>query len=283
MEEVMDFDKERRQRELHLGVLLSPDAKVWRYLDFPKFISLLENSSLHFCRSDLFKDKFEGSFTKSSVKYREDKWREHMPHIPEQHFDHFKEVYRFQKQEERKNFYINCWHMNEYESAAMWELYGIRGQSIAIQSSYRTLRELLPINQSASGQPEEGHVDIGLVQYIDYEKDPMPQIYSFDPFLRKRCSFSHEKEVRLIYQASTKSGSYEKRPDGMYEFKPSDGKPIIREHGVSFKVDLNRLIQEIYIAPDASIWLKELVESVLLRYGLPFGVNQSNLNDSPIY
>lgn len=279
----MSVDEERKKRELHLGVVLSSDAKVWRYLDFPKFISLFETSSLYFCRSDLFKDKYEGSLTKSSVKYRENTWREHMPNIPNEHFDAMNEAHSFRLQEERKNFYINCWHMNEHESAAMWELYGIKGQSIAIQSSYRTLRELLPINQSASGQPDEGHVDIGLVQYLDYETDPMPQIYSFDPFLRKRMSFSHEKEVRLIYQAATKSGSYEKDSKGMYEFKPSDGEPLVHEPGVSFKVDLNRLIQSLYVAPETDAWFKELVEAVLLRYGLSFSVSQSNLNGSPVY
>jgi hypothetical protein len=50
----MGIENERRQRELHLGLVLSYDAKVWRYLDFPKFISLLESSSLFFCRSIYF-------------------------------------------------------------------------------------------------------------------------------------------------------------------------------------------------------------------------------------
>jgi len=217
------------------------------------------------------------------VKYREDAWRKNMPHMPDEHFSHFAEMHRFRMQEERKNFYINCWHMNEHESAAMWKLYGIEGQSIAIQSSYRTLKNLLPVNQSASGQPDEGHIDIGLVQYLDYENDPMPQIYSFDPFLRKRSSFSHEKEVRLIYQAPMRSGSYEKNLDGKYEFKPSDGEPVTRELGVSFEVDLSKLIQNLYISPEADNWFKELVESVLCRYGLRIGVSQSNLNDSPVY
>jgi hypothetical protein len=180
----MDHISEKQKRDIHLGVVLNPDAKIWRYLDFPKFVALLESKSLFFCRADLFLDKHEGSFTKSSVEFRERIWRENMPSIPDAAFKQITEMHSFQKQEERNNFYINCWHMNNHESAAMWELYGTRGQSIAIQSTYRTLRELMPIKQSPSGQPDDGHVDIGLVQYLDYKTDPMPQIYSFDPFLR---------------------------------------------------------------------------------------------------
>ena len=261
----MESELEKNQRDLHLGVVLSSDAKVWRYLDFPKFIALLESKSLFFCRADLFLDNYEGSFTKSSIKFREDTWRENMPGIPEEAFKHFTEVHSFQLQEERKNFYINCWHMNEHESAAMWELYGTRGQSIAIQSTYRTLRALMPVKQSQSGRPYEGHVDIGLVQYLDYGKDPMPQLYSFDPFLRKRKSYAHENEVRLFYQSPTKSGSIEKNSSGQYEFKPKDGEVVVSQAGIDIEVNLERLIHKIYVSPDSPGWFRDLVISVLVQ------------------
>jgi hypothetical protein len=279
----MSIENERRQRELHLGVVLSSDAKVWRYLDFPKFISLLEHSSLFFCRADLFSDKYEGSITKSSVKFRENTWRENMPSVSDEILKNLNDLQRFRLREERKKFYINCWHMNEHESAAMWELYGTKGQSIAIQSTYRTLREILPIKQSESGQPAEGHVDIGLVQYLDYENDPMPQVYSFDPFLRKRMSFSHENEVRLIYQSPPKSGSYEKTSEGEYEFRPSDGEQVVCEFGKNIEVDLSKLIKNVYVAPDCADWFRDLVSAVLRRYGLSIELCKSNLNDSPVY
>lgn len=279
----MTDENERKQRELHLGVVLSPDVRVWRYMDLPKFMSLLESKALFFCRSDLFADKYEGSITKKSIKFREDTWRANMSNIPDRMFNEMNDVHKFRLQEERKNFYINCWHMNENESAAMWELYGIKGQSIAIQSTYQTLRKLLPINQSKTGQPLENHVDMGLVQYLNYEKDPMPQIYSFDPFLRKRLSFSHENEVRLIYQSPSKSGSYEKISEGQYEFKPNDGEQLIRESGKSFDIDLNELIKNVYIAPDCADWFSDLISMVLHRYGLSVELHKSTLNDSPMY
>jgi hypothetical protein len=38
------------------------DAKVWRYMDLPKFIDLLNTKQLHFTRAALFDDRFEGSY-----------------------------------------------------------------------------------------------------------------------------------------------------------------------------------------------------------------------------
>jgi hypothetical protein len=36
------------------------NAKIWRYMDFTKFVSLLEKKALFFCRADKLGDPFEG-------------------------------------------------------------------------------------------------------------------------------------------------------------------------------------------------------------------------------
>jgi hypothetical protein len=36
------------------------DAKIWRYMNFTKFVSLLKERSLYFARSDKFEDIYEG-------------------------------------------------------------------------------------------------------------------------------------------------------------------------------------------------------------------------------
>jgi hypothetical protein len=47
-----------------------PNVPIWRYMDFTKFVSMLENSALYFCRSDLLGDPFEGSFSKANDMMR---------------------------------------------------------------------------------------------------------------------------------------------------------------------------------------------------------------------
>ncbi|WP_257150127.1 hypothetical protein [Bacillus cereus] len=39
---------------------IEENAKLWRYMDFAKLVSLLSNQSLYFCKSDEFRDVFEG-------------------------------------------------------------------------------------------------------------------------------------------------------------------------------------------------------------------------------
>jgi len=267
------------ERDIHLGVF-EGDIKIWRYLDFTKFVALLESRSLFFCRSDLFLDKFEGSYTRKAADLRDESYRKAIPQMPESQRQHMFDVQRHARREERKNFYINCWHMNHYESAAMWELYGVTGQSVAIQSTYRTLERILPRNLSDTGNPQEGHVDIGIVRYLDYDQDLMPQIYTFDPFLRKRASFSHENEARLFLQRENASKGFSKFGDGPVE--PITEEDNIQE-GINVDVDLEKLIQKVYVSPDSGIWFCDLIVDVLARYGFEIEVSQSSINDSPLY
>jgi len=42
----------------HCLILNYPDSKkIWRYMDFTKFVNLLDTESLFFCRADSFEDK----------------------------------------------------------------------------------------------------------------------------------------------------------------------------------------------------------------------------------
>ncbi|KAF5417648.1 MAG: hypothetical protein C5S38_01290 [Candidatus Methanophagaceae archaeon] len=38
------------------------DIKIWRYIDFTKFVSLLDKKALFFARADRLSDSFEGSY-----------------------------------------------------------------------------------------------------------------------------------------------------------------------------------------------------------------------------
>src|SRR6202040_560368 len=51
--------------------------------------------------------------------------------------------------------YVNCWHMNEYESDAMWRLYSTANETICVQSTFKRLAEGL-----------SSYVSAGEVNYI---------------------------------------------------------------------------------------------------------------------
>jgi hypothetical protein len=122
-------------------------------MDFTKFVSLISSGSLFFCRADLFKDPFEGSYSKANVALRPQVYKG----MPEEQLGKMMaQMARFAKWV-REWTYINCWHTNEYESAAMWDLYAKTNEAVAIETSYGKLKNVLPEN-----------VFLGCVKYIDY-------------------------------------------------------------------------------------------------------------------
>lgn len=53
--------------------------------------------------------------------------------------EYIKQVYNFNKYV-RKHTYISCWHANEFESAAMWDLYSKNDASVAIETTYAEIK-----------------------------------------------------------------------------------------------------------------------------------------------
>ncbi|HEY56554.1 MAG TPA: hypothetical protein G4N90_03860 [Dehalococcoidia bacterium] len=224
---------------------------IWRYMDFTKFVSLLDKQALFFCRADKLGDPFEGSYPKINVSRRAEIFRDIMP--PEDLSKVYKQTREFTA--------VNCWHMNRYESAAMWKLYLKSNEGIAIRSTFRRLRDSL--------QDKEHDTYIGKVQYIDYDKDKIPDD-SISPFVYKRKSFEHEVELRAIIQVFIKGISL-----------ADNERPF--EDGLYVPVALDLLINQIYLAPTSPRWLRELMESVTAKYGLKKKVYQSILDEKPIY
>ena len=48
------------------------------------------------------------------------------------------------RKKNREEFAINCWHLNDHESAAMWKLYLKSNEGIVIQSTFTNLNTVLP-------------------------------------------------------------------------------------------------------------------------------------------
>lgn len=237
------------------------DIKVWRYMDFTKLVSLIDSQSLYFTRVDKFEDPFEGSFPKTNVAARE-----FVPEgIPAEQHDSYLKAMRgmgkTNKQFPRYNT-INCWHMNKHESAAMWKLYLKSDEGIVIQSTYAKLKKSLI---------DDEMIFLGTVKYIDYDTEYIDEGNVYSPFIHKRMSFAHEQEVRALL---SKWPITEKGFDYTQE---------TIEHGLQIKVDIETLIERIYIAPSAPAWFADIVKAVITRYGYNFEVVHSKLNENPVF
>ncbi len=214
-----------------------PDTIVWKYLDLSKFLDLLLSRKLFMSRSDKFEDQYEGTF--SEPTYEEIK--KLSVNNPE-----FLNYYK----SHREKVVISSWHINEYESFAMWQIFTQNSEGLAIQSTIGRLQKAMDVEKDFNQY-------IGEVNYIDYKKEYIPFDDMFFPFLFKRKSFQYEREVRIIADLSEQ------------EIKINDGLKI--------EVDITQLIEKIYIHPKSENWYKKLVIELVDKLGFDFEIEKSDL------
>ena len=235
-------------------------AKIWRFMTFAKYISLLETRSIFFTRADILakEDPLEGSSAHGTVEARE-KFLSFAPRRHRAWMEKIKSALR--DKTVAQSTYISCWHLNEYESQGMWKLYTDGPEGLAIQSQFDALETCL------KASVEE--ICIGCIHYIDFTKDKTTDGF-FRPFYQKSHAFRHECEVRAIIF-----------PRGIPEDPPG---PSEIASGRRVKVDLGSLIKAVHISPFAPSWFQDLVISVTRRYGLDVPIKPSALREvEPIY
>ncbi len=192
--------------------------KLWRYIQRDKLFLLLKSSNLYFCRADYFQkeDIFEGTYPKLEYEYQCRR-------------DDGKETSRRLYEIASKDTFISCWHLSEYESLAMWKLYAKDEKGIAIQTNLADFKD--------SFENSDRSIFAGKVDYIDYETDTFYKesghnyfaMNLFSLFIHKRKIYSYENEYRAIC----------KDPKGS------------EMNGVFIKVNLYKLIHQIYLSPYA--------------------------------
>ncbi len=234
------------------------DSKLWRYLDLPKYLAMLDTASLWFSRADLLGDPFEGSMSQANVRLRPEVYKGQIPSSALESMA----AYRAQ---EVRHTYVSCWHENEHESAAMWRLYSV-GHGIAVQTNYDRMRSALHYGSA---------IFVGRVRYVDYTSDWISEADSFAPFVHKRLSFRHEREVRAVVSDFTRRPGTDEVGAGLDRQNPPPG--------VAVDVDLELLIQEVRVSPEAPSWFAGAIRGATERYGFVFPVVQSALAVDPVY
>jgi hypothetical protein len=231
-----------------------PQTKIWRYMDFTKFVFMLEERALFFSRADHLLDPFEG---RSSVRGDEETLEE-----SGERSDRTPSLDAGENL--RRRFFINSWHINDHESMAMWKLFAKSDDAIAVESSYERLRTCLPTCLDASGEPEAGHVDVALVEYVDPSCEPSELPFDFCQFLRKRKEFEHERELRALFDISRGEGQTRKVD-------------LAEDAGRLVDVDLHQLMAQIHLPPGSPGWYQGLVVRLLDRFGIDVEVKPSDL------
>jgi len=235
---------------------LRRDTVLWRYLDAAKLFDFLENRTLFFCRADHFSDKFEGAFTPT---LRDQISASYARGEIDYNYAQF-------KRRMRQSVFINCWHRNQDDSAAMWALYGKSDCAVALTTTVGQLSDTLKVADT------EHEAWIARVEYVKHWSDPKLDISPRSSndyakiFAYKTKAYEYEKEVRVIIDRTALAHDT----------------CIEHEAGIVIPVDATRLLRSIVIAPDAPPWFEKLVRQSALRYGIAAPVRRSRLAADPI-
>lgn len=288
----------------------SQDAKLWRYMSLSKYLSLLQTECLFLCNLELMakQDPFEGTYPPSKFEHR--KWKT----IDDVTLDKLDQVKRYQPENEtnqdiglnrykeyvelrikqayayRKSYFVNCWHINEHESSAMWDIYSRKDEGIAIISTPNL------INESLYDSTET--IFCGVITYGDYTDNnfEIDENNGLNLIVNKRESFSHEKEFRIVFWDTSvthkrkkiiyasiggpdpHSGTTEVISDkAIEEIEIYEAKP-----GYLLKCNIHKLIKEIYVSPLAQEWILDVVRDITQKYSLHVPIVQSNLMIEPL-
>ncbi len=227
-----------------------PTSKLWRYLDFTKFVSLLEKNSLFFVYAEHLNDPFEGSISGLNKSLRPTLFEKKL-------FDN-----HVNRLELRARVAVNSWHINTLESAAMWKLYAQTNEAVCIQTNYKLLRHALP-----------PIFNISTVKYVDYNSEYIPEYHPLAPFLFKRKSFEHEMELRAIVDV-------EEIDHSVFEILGIESS----DYGIYKAITIENIVENVYVAPDSPDWFYNLVKSVCKTYKLSnTSVIRSSLETEPFF
>lgn len=234
---------------------------LWRYLDFPKFVSLVQQKAMFFPWINKLKDDpWEGRSSKLnfdenriiSVRFVDGK---------DNPLEHRKlkdilnkpgeiEEHKLAHLRMSRMFFINCWHMNDGESDSQWKIYGTSPFSMVIISSFSLLSSAIIDDKEIYGSR---------VSYYDPNIETTAEGNAFFLATHKRNAFIHEREFRLIF------------------FDPSIIKTLEDPRGISVAVDLKILIQKVVISPIAPQWFVTEVKTFMQTHGLNMDCVQSEL------
>lgn len=262
------------------------DHPLWRYIDFPRLISLLHTRELAFIRPDFLGDPWEGL---PSIPATEAALKKNINEEWPQSLDCSEAtetllLFRNSCRTTLNQYAVSCWYMQKDESAAMWDKYADSG--LVIQSSVGKLLDSL--------QSVERQIMVGRVKYRSPESAEWVSAAP-ESLFQKRKSYCHEEEFRLVVALSpveikamkdygdtngqfwglvksSSDGNMKLCSGNMYLTLP--GVRILKS-GIPIPVNLESLVDTIYTSPALQDWALDLVRELLKKFQLDKHVTQS--------
>ncbi|WP_338921419.1 DUF2971 domain-containing protein [Pseudomonas silesiensis] len=276
--------------KINIDSELSHEIVLWRYMSLEKLINLIDTSALFLSPIAFFKnsDPLEGHLPKKFHDAIASHLQSMMQSGPKFPKSAPKEMLDFEKEWEvtsnrrlklmrekaQGRQSICCWNESQFESEAMWKLYGDNGKSIAIKTTVGSLKK------SIESKDNEKLVSLERMRYLDFNdadmtrEELLAKKERVSSILLKRKEYEHEREVRLYHD-----------PDIFDLTSPQLilseywEKYIIKPHTIN--VDISELIHSVVISPYVSEPYTSSVKAICAKYELTeCDVYQSKLLES---
>ncbi len=256
-----------------IEIPVMPQTKIWRYLDTPKFESLMYERALFFCRCDKFADPFEGSIPKKEFDF--------MEQYANQYHDDSDEIgnrlksnrngLALMRQKFKRQIVVNCWHINNSESDAMWRLYVKDNEGVAISTTVENLTRSLESCQVNVGSSRVRYLDFEVDTWYHSDDYPVNHATLLTPVLHKRKEFAYESEFRIYHHVNEAINN-----DDFWTSQPN-------HKGMLIPVDVERLINEVILHPTSGDDVKNQVEKIMVTNGFEFPIRTSAMKNVPLY
>lgn len=242
------------------------DVTIWRYMDLPRFISMLSTRQLRFTKAATYRDDpWEGFCEVKHLELPAELTTESPGHALYALASNYS---REEYQSAPQRLFVNSW-CRWRESMSMWDLYGSRGSGVAVTSTaarYRTaVKFVIRKEQCALGRVHY-HENLESADAIhrDLTKHALQSGRLWRDILElafhKRGVFEAENEWRAaLYQPPEQLSS-----------------------GVDIDCDLDELIDEVYVGPRAEPFVHAVVRDITEKYGLRKPVSHSTLLEGPL-
>jgi len=220
---------------------------IWRYMDFPRFVSLLSKSALYFHPAVLLRqlEPFEFRMPLQPLTAARATLRLQLLDlgITEEHADRI--TCRITSQDAGiYNWAVNCWTANPVESYALWKTFVPSSEGVAIRSTVGRLKASLDPTRLLYG---------GLVDYINHLTDgfaPNEHSFGLEPIFHKARFHQHEQEFRVVTLPEFEIGQH-LVPEAFSNPRTRDSLLV--------KANITALIEEVIVSPYAPAWFHSLV------------------------
>lgn len=211
---------------------LDVSIDIWRYMAIEKFALLMSRRELWFTRTDLLGDEHEGSLPDSIIDERQQRLKD----------KRVKEKIERGSRDGRKDAFVSCWSMQAPEALSMWKIYTPNATGISVKTTVGRLSGCFVSKPNDLFDRFNARIEkVSYINFVSHKAAPD----AFDRFTHKQKAYCYEKEVRAIIS-----------------FMPTVEEPPI---GIGLQVDLDLLIDEIYVSHRLGDGLERFIGDLLLE------------------